>query len=112
MELIDTSEVTEFSLLEGTKDAFAFKWPTGRFPIGEFMPQVDGVLLEKMLPMFDSQPSTRGFVFLVHGIRLGWCFTALEAERARDDLAKAHAKIDALTRRLNDLELRVNEVIR
>lgn len=114
MEVQDLEAVTEFKLLEGTVDAFAFKWPTGRFPIGKFTTTVDGMLLDRLLPGFANNPQGRDFVFLIHGIRLGWCYTAMEAERARIESAELRARVEALESALATLlaTLRVDEGIR
>jgi len=110
MEVIDREQVTEFKLLESTKDAFAFKWPTGRFPLGKFMPVVDSVLLDKLLPAFAPDPSRKDYVFLVHGIRLGWCFTALEAERANARIESLVEENRVLRERLDKLEQSVERL--
>lgn len=102
IEIDNSNEVTEFTLLEGTPEAFSFKWPTAKIPIGPFVPKVDAVFLQEMMPRLAQTRSPE--IFLIHGIRLGWIFTAMEAERARNDLAKAKDEIADLRARIEKLE--------
>jgi hypothetical protein len=80
MQVKDINEVREFVLLDGTEDKVEFKWPVGGHPIGAWTAKVDAVLLG-LRERFAADPRLAPNCAMVDGIRLAWCFTALEVER-------------------------------
>ncbi len=102
IEMIDGEEMIDFDLLKGTSQHLVFRWPK-RFPIKAFTVQTDQALVEGLLRTFEKHPQLQGYSALVYGIRLGWCFTSLEAERA-------NARSDALVKENNALRDRIEKL--
>ena len=97
MSLINMG-MTEFVLLEGTDEKFAFDFPSN-IPIGRAGVKLHGAL-KKLHAVMASNPGTMGYCALVDGIMHSWICTAIEAK-------KLHAENEALAKRIGELEHRL-----